>query len=513
VPQGQARGPCHGQAGGSCHNPGVPSNSPDQEGGVLAPERRALTVGLILTVTLVAFEALAVGTVMPLVAGELHGLSLYGWVFSAFFLANLIGIVLAGSILDRGRLGASLLVGLGFFGVGLVIGGLAPSMEVLVVGRVLQGFGAGFEAPVAYTAIGRVYPDRTRPRMFATMSTAWVLPGIVGPAIAGIIGEQLGWRWVFLGLLPLIAVAAAMTVPPLQRVEREHPMAPHPVRPGEGLGRRLALATVAAAGAGLAVGGLGSATLVPGIPLVTAGIALGLPAFVRLVPPGTLHARPVLPAAILLRGLLTCGFFAADAYVPLALVAVRGTSAATAGIALTAATISWSVGSWAQERGVARFGVRRFVGAGFAALLVGIGLTALILLPGVPIPFGITGWGVAGFGMGLAYASLTLTVLRETESGGQGRASASLQLSDVLGTALGSGLGGALIAIAAGPAAIATGGGPVVAGSSGVMLPDAGPIATGIAMAFGVGALVAALGLALSGRLRHPSDGQAASRP
>src|SRR5206468_3122401 len=72
--------------------------------GLWSARRRALTVGLVLTITLVAFEALAISTVMPVVARELGGLDLYGWVFSAFFLGNLVGIVVVGGLIDRGGL-------------------------------------------------------------------------------------------------------------------------------------------------------------------------------------------------------------------------------------------------------------------------------------------------------------------------------------------------------------------------------------------------------------------------
>ena len=64
--------------------------------GLWAPHRRALTLGLVLSVTFVASEALAVITVMPVVARDLHGFALYGWVFSTFQLASLVGIVIAG---------------------------------------------------------------------------------------------------------------------------------------------------------------------------------------------------------------------------------------------------------------------------------------------------------------------------------------------------------------------------------------------------------------------------------
>ena len=154
-----------------------------------APDRRALTLGLVLTITLVGFEALAISTVMPIVAKELGGLELYGWVFSAFFLGSLIGIVVVGGAIDRGGLAVPFAAGLGLFAIGLLIGGLAPSMPILVGARFIQGLGAGTIQPIAYVAIGRTLPESLRPRMFATLSTAWVLPGVIGPAIAGTVGE------------------------------------------------------------------------------------------------------------------------------------------------------------------------------------------------------------------------------------------------------------------------------------------------------------------------------------
>src|SRR2546426_1609802 len=162
--------------------------------GLWSARRRALTVGLVLTITLVAFEALAISTVMPVVARELGGLDLYGWVFSAFFLGNLVGIVVVGGLIDRGGLIRPFVAGLTLFGVGLAIGGLAPSMPILVVGRLLQGFGAGSIAPTAYVAIGRSLPEELRARMFATLSTPWGLPGGLGPALAGGIAPQSTWR-------------------------------------------------------------------------------------------------------------------------------------------------------------------------------------------------------------------------------------------------------------------------------------------------------------------------------
>ena len=468
----------------------IPLEGPGEEptldlegiGGLFSPGRRALTSGLVMTITLVAFEALAVAQVMPQVAAELGDLHLYGWVFSAFLLASMLGIVVAGGLIDRGGLIRPMAAGLGLFSIGLVIGGLAPSMGVLVVGRALQGFGAGAIPPIAYVAIGRAMPDALRPKMFAVLSTAWVLPGVIGPALAGAVAAATSWRVVFLGLLPLIALSAAIILPALRTVPARAD--DHVADDPDGrnaFGRRLRFAVVAVAGAALLLAGLTSGVLVPGGPLVLAGLALLVPAFQRLTPVGTLRALPGLPAAVLLRGLLTFTFFCADAYVPYALQHWRGLGLSISGLALTGATLSWTAGAWVQARWIGVQGVRRFVRAGFSTVVIGIAGFATVLSPAVPVAVGIVAWTLAGFGMGLSYSPLSLTTLREAPVGGEGAATSGLQLSDSLGTALGAGVGGALIAFGVG------------AGLAGWV---------GLAGAFTAGAAAGLVGIVLSGRLR-----------
>ncbi|HYJ73445.1 MAG TPA: MFS transporter, partial [Actinomycetota bacterium] len=173
----------------------------------MAPARRGLTIGLVLTITLVAFEALAVITILPTIKDDLQGISLYGWVTSAFQLGLLVGIVVAGGQADRRGPAPPFVAGVLVFVAGLTIGGLAPSMLVLVLARGLQGLGAGAIPAVAYAAIGRTYPEALRPRVFAVLSTAWVVPGLIGPALSALVAVSVGWRWVFLGLLPLVAAS------------------------------------------------------------------------------------------------------------------------------------------------------------------------------------------------------------------------------------------------------------------------------------------------------------------
>jgi len=465
-------------------------NQPDSRG-LMAPQRRALTVGLVLTITFVASEALAVVTVMPVVARDLGGLRLYGWVFSGFMLGSVIGIVAAGREADRRGPALPFVAGVVLFGSGLVVAGLAPSMGVLVAGRVLQGVGAGAVPSVAYAAIGRSLPGPLRARMMAVLSTAWVAPGLAGPAVSAEVARLFGWRWVFLGLLPIVAVAGAIAVPALIRLGPPASGGAEEHRMIDGF-RTAAGATMILAGLTLAAGsraGLGRlAAVLGGLGLIAAGLAAGLPALRRLVPAGTLTARAGLPATILSRGLLTFTFFGADAYVTLAVTAVRHRTPVVAGIAVTGATVAWTAGAWVQARLSDTWDGRRLVRTGLVIVLAGIAGMVLVLQPFVPVAEGLAAWTVAGLGMGLAYAPISLMMLQKAPHGQEGRVSASLNLADVLGTAIGIGVGGAAVAAAAGH-----------------------DLRLGIAVTFAAAAAVGLAGLAVTRRL--PAGPTAAAPP
>lgn len=409
--------------------------------GLWAPERRALTVGLIVVITLVAFESLAVVTVMTAVARDLGGLELYGWAFSAFFLGNLVGIVFAGLLIDRYGPVRPFAIGATLFAFGLLVGGLAPTMPLLVLGRLVQGFGGAAVPTVAYVAIGRGYPAAVRPRMFALLSTAWVVPGIVGPGLAGVVADQLSWRLVFLALIPVVGVAGVVVLRSLRTLPALTDEADLP-----DARRRLAAAIAVALGAGLLLTAATITRPLETAALAVAGLAIGLPALRRLLPPGTLRAARGIPSVVLARGCSTFAFFGAEAFVPLALVSLRDLSLAEAGLLLTAATLTWTAGAWVQAHLVTRVGQSRLIGAGFVFLSVGLAGVASVLVPTVPVAATIAAWGCGGFGMGLLYSAMTQVVLVEARPEEQGAASSAINLSDVLGSAIGTGAGGAIVA-------------------------------------------------------------------
>jgi MFS family permease len=374
---------------------------------------------------------------MPITVQELGGLSLYGWVFSAFMLTNLIGITVAGGEADRHGPARPFILGAILFMIGLIISGLAPSMLILIAGRALQGFGGGILGSVVYVVVARGYPEEAKPRMLAVLSSAWVVPGLVGPAIAGFIAEYLNWRWVFLGLAPLTPLAAVLALPAIRQLNQSVDIPRN--------WRRIGAAVQLAIGVGLALAGPALGSIMVTVALVVVGIIIAVPALRRLLPEGTLRLKPGLPAAIAVAGLANLAFFGTDSFIPLMLTTLRGLSASLAGLVLTAATVTWTTGSWLQAHYAAHQSRRRIVTIGFVIMAFGIASVMLLLLPAVPALLGPVLWGIAGLGMGLAFATISLTVLETAPKGQEGTATSAMQLTNMLGTALGAGIGGAIV--------------------------------------------------------------------
>ena len=427
---------------------GATSDAPPRRPpGPLAPAYRLVTLGIIGLVTLVAFEALAVSTAMPVVARALGGLRSYGLAFSLFLTMQLLGTVLAGGWSDvRGPRGP-IVSGLGLFAAGLVVCGTAVTFPMLLAGRVVAGVGGGFMVVALYVVVARSYPESLRPTVFGWISAAWVLPSVVGPPIAGWLASQVTWRAVFLVVPPMAVLALLALVPQLRHLGGGGGDAEAPGGQG-GVAHRGLLGLALAVGATLLQW---AAQEVRDLrPLVVAALAVGAVLLVvslpRLLPPGALRLRRGLPTVVAVRGLFTCCFFAAETFVPLMLVTERGLRPALAGVALTGGAVGWAAGSWAQSR--PRLPVSRptLLVAGAGVLTVVVALLPLGVLPSVPAYLVAPLWLVAGFGMGLGMTTTSVLLLDLSPEAEQGRNTAALQVSDALGGVLGIGAAGAVFA-------------------------------------------------------------------
>jgi MFS family permease len=406
----------------------------------MAPAYRLVTVALVLLTTMIAFENMAVTTAMPPAAEELEAAGSYGLAFSSMMTAMLLGIVLAGSWTDVSGPLPCLYAGQSLLIAGSVWCALAPTFPALLGGRVVTGLGAGLITVAEFVAIGRIYPAALRPRVFTWVSAAWVLPSVVGAPVAGWLAATWSWRavfWVVVGPALLAfglivvrrsAFGAGEDAPAgdIDRAERR---------------REARLGAVVALSCGVVQLGLHEQQPLPSavtLTAVAALVALGL-TVPRLLPPGTVASRRGLPSVILSRGLLNGAFNGSISFLPLMLVRQRGMDLPTAGLILAIASLGWSAGAWVQGRVRGnRPRVRsRLVGLGAALLAFGCAALAVSTAVGLPT------WLVAlvtvpiGLGMGIGSTTLSVLVLDLAPLEEHGRASASLQLADVLGSVLG----------------------------------------------------------------------------
>ena len=405
-------------------------------------DHRTITIGLLALVTMFAFEAVAVSLAMPSVARALDGETLYPVAVVGLMTAAIVGMVLGATWSDaRGPALPITVGGLGFV-AGLLVSGLAGSMELFVAGRLLQGLASGAAMTAMYVAVGDAYPTRLRTRVFSLFATAWVLPSIAGPFVAGALVDVLGWRSVFLvvagfATLSTLAVRVSLTG--------------HLATRAAALvwGRRPVFAVVAAAGVlalHLAGHGSGSRT---GL-LLLAGLAALAVSVGVLLPRGTVRATPGLPAVVATRGIFGGAFVCAEMFIPLVLQQESGYSPTVAGLVLMVGALGWTAGSsYAGKHGrPATFD--RLLRLAALALLAGAVVTAaLVTVDQHPLAAGAVatlGFAAMAVGMGLGSPLTSTLALDLAPVGRQGESGSAIQMSDALGQSVAAGLVGAVFA-------------------------------------------------------------------
>jgi MFS family permease len=395
-------------------------------------------------IAFVAFEAMAVTTVMPTVARDLGGLDLYALAFAAPLASAVVGMVAAGTWSDRTGPVVPLLASLALFAAGLLVCGLAPSMEVLLAGRVLQGLGGGALIVGLYVIVGLVFPATLRPAVFASFAAAWVLPSLFGPGLAALVADVWSWRWVFLGTVGFVVVALLLLAPALRGLEPHAEGTPTPsVRLWWAVLGAVAVLALELLGSARGVAALGALAALAGV-----WFSLG-----RLLPPGSRTLRPGLPAVIATRGLLAATFFCAEAYVVYVLQERWDLSPGRAGIALTCVGLVWATASQVQARLGERVSHTRAMVVGTGVVLTGLATLAASVLahgagarPTALLP--AAAYVLAGAGMGLAYPRTGVAMLEASTDRDRGFNSSALTVADSLGAALALSIAGAAFAAA-----------------------------------------------------------------
>jgi MFS family permease len=445
--------------------------APKTEEALFSRTYTAVTVSLAAVMFLTGFAALAVVPTLPVAARALRDVPLYPLVAGCFVAASLLGGLLGGTWADRAGARRPLAAAVVLAVVTLLVSATSVSIWQLAAGRFLDGIAGGMVAVCVNTAIGQAYPEHLRPRALALMSTAWIIPSLIGPPLAGLVDSWWSWRAVFYGLamvnvVPAVAVTAALR---------------GGSRGAAGAAGGRAAATGEASRTGKASGGSGvqpsarsrpplaiAATVSLGAAIVQYGASggdlghlllagIGIAALAgfawRLLPPGTARAARGLPATVLLRGLSSGAYFTLEAFVPLWLDNVRHVPTAETGLAFTGAALAWAVASWAQGRVLSRFPRHRLVAVGALVLAAAVGTAVFGTLPGGPTYIAGAALVAAAVGMGLLVPSLTVLSLTASPADRQGYASSAMQTAQNVGQVMILALASIIFESLAGPGA------------------------------------------------------------
>ncbi len=327
--------------------------------------RRLVTLALFVSTFLVSLDTAVISTAMPTVIGQIGGIHLYAWVFSAYLLTSTVTVPIYGKLADLYGRKPVFLVSTTLFMLASMLCGQAQSMEQLIAFRLLQGVGAGGMLPMTQTILGDVYPLEERARITGLFSSVWGVSGLLGPAIGGFFTEHTSWRWVFYVNTPLCILTIALVASFL------HEHVEHKRHRIDFLGAVLLSAAVVSLLVGLQ-------NQMPWLYLLAAVL---MPLFIwqeRRAP------EPVVPLHLFTQrviGICTLGglligwlLYGQSTFVPPFVQGVLGATPTLTGFVMAGASIGWPLTSAIGGRLVLRWGWRMPSIVGAVLLIIGFGM-------------------------------------------------------------------------------------------------------------------------------------------
>ena len=404
--------------------------------------RPLVLASVIVATFMVAIEATIVSTAMPQIVGQLGGLDLYSWVFSAFLLTQTATTVVFGKLSDLYGRKPVMLFGIAVFLLGSVLAGLAWSMPSMIVFRLIQGIGAGSIQPIAVTIVGDLYAAHERGKIQGFLASVWAVSAVLGPLAGGLIIQRLSWSWIFWINVPIAVAATAGFLLFL------HENVATRRRTIDAIGAMLFTLAVAALMIALTEFGTSNGTVAwSALALAVVSAALFLWQERRAADPMVALAlwgrRPIAAAngTALLSGMAVIGL---TTFLPMYVQGVLRQSALVAGFALTMVTFGWPIGATLAARAFVRYGLRPVLMMG--GILIPLGSIAFVLLHGGSSPV-IAGLGsfVMGFGMGLLSTASLVLIQEIVDWAQRGSATASNIFARNLGSTLGATVFGAVL--------------------------------------------------------------------
>ncbi|MEU5853274.1 MFS transporter [Saccharopolyspora shandongensis] len=388
-------------------------------------------------------------SLLPTAVGDIGGEPLYAWNMTAFLVAQVVATMFVGRLLSRRGDVGSYLIGFGVFAGGSLVCAVAPAMPVLLVGRGIQGLGAGLLTGLGFAMIRSALPPRLWSRGSALVSAMFGVGNFVGPALGGLFAQFGSWRLAFVVLAAVSVVMAAFVPRALPRSERDEHATPAPVR-------SLAL-VLGAVGAVSVAGILSNATamtafILLGLALVVAFLVAEKRAAVRVLPRSTFQSGSALRWVFLTIALLASGV-AVETFLPLFGQHLGGLPPVAAGFFAAALSFGWSASQIASSSASRERTIRRLQVAGPAALAAGFAVLALLQQDDAPLLV-VLAWlpvlVAGGAGIGIAMPHLSVAAMASTDDPGEGRkTAAAIATVLTMSTAFGAAVAGLLVNLGA----------------------------------------------------------------
>lgn len=388
---------------------------------------------VLALMTFIAFESFAVTTILPVAVAELGDTAWYSFAYAATITTALIGMVIGGNWGDRSGPRTPLIFGGTVFLLGLFLNVIAVDITTFIIGRLMQGIGGGIDSVILYVLIAKHIPETSRPNMFGLLTTAWLVPSLAGPVLAGALADLANWRAVF-GVVLIGSTASLLS---LFRATRSPPEAPGTAsRPSRQPARTAifghnGVLAVLAAGL-LVVLHLSGQIVAPFAVAVVTVASLALVVTARsILPAGTLALRGTPQRLIALRAILGATVTTTDLYLTLYLQTERGYTPTTAGLVIAIAAGGWALGAWVQGRFPStQRSHRRLTMVAASLVLAGPATVLVYTATALPLWVVIIACVSMGTGMGMAYPRISSATLALANPEKQGAYSSALQTGE-----------------------------------------------------------------------------------
>jgi MFS family permease len=390
-----------------------------------------------VSVWLHAADAMLVATMIPAIVEDIGGTRLISWTFALYEIGSIVAGVASGLLAIRYGIRMPMCFAALLFGVGCMVSAAAPSMWVLLFGRVLQGLGGGGLIALSFVAVGILFPRRLIPRALAAVSLLWGTAAFIGPLCGGLFVEYATWRWgfwFFAAQALLLAIWIMVRIGALARpVETAHQ-------------ERFPILRLSALCAGVLLVSCSSVEISPlTTPLLIAAGILCIVVFLRLdgargdsrlLPKHPARLSNPVGAALSMIFYFTMATIAITVYGPLFMIKLHGASALVAGYIVACASIGWAVAAM-MVSGLSERYDRLMIGCGMLTLSVSV-IGFIYSMSSGPLWLIACFVSLEGAGFGMAWTFILRRVTKLSEAGETERVAGAIPPVQRLGYAMGA---------------------------------------------------------------------------